>query len=94
MTRDKRLEPFERAHADFKVLREKMGKRVRAARRILDLTQGELAAAYGKTTGWVSSIEIGRAFAPPYLIEGLRVASGQPFGWFYGEGPDFPTAQE
>jgi transcriptional regulator with XRE-family HTH domain len=77
---------------DGAVLREAMGRRVRVARRALDLTQGELAERFGKTHGWVASIEQGKAFPPPFLLFALRKATGQPFGWFYGEGPDFPTA--
>lgn len=74
-------------------LREAMGRRIRAARRALDLTQVALAESFGKTHGWIGGIEAGKAFPPPFLIASLRAATGQPFGWFYGEGPDFPTAQ-
>lgn len=47
---------------------------------------------FGKTYGWIGSIEKGKAFPPPYLVWTLQKASGHPFGWFYGEGPDIPTA--
>lgn len=77
-----------------KALREAMGRRVRAARRALDLSQGALAEAFGKTYGWIGGIESGKAFAPPYLIATLQRATGQPHAWFYGEGDDFPKAQE
>lgn len=73
-------------------LRATMGRRVRIARRNLELTQGELGDRFGKTHGWVASIEKGKAFPPPFLLYALRRATGQPFGWFYGEGADFPTA--
>jgi ribosome-binding protein aMBF1 (putative translation factor) len=73
-------------------LRETMGRRVRIARTVLGLTQTGLADRFGKTYGWIGSIEAGAAFPPPFLLYTLRKATGQPFGWFYGEGPDFPTA--
>lgn len=73
-------------------LRAKMGERVRIARNVLGLTQGGLAARFGKTYGWIGSIESGKAFPPPFLLWTLRKATGQPYGWFFGEGPDFPTA--
>jgi transcriptional regulator with XRE-family HTH domain len=73
-------------------LRDTMGRRVRVARRMLDLTQGDLGERFGRTHGWVASIEKGKAYPPPFLLVALRKATGQPFGWFYGEGPDFPTA--
>lgn len=75
-------------------LREVMGRRIRAARRALDLSQGDLAAAYGKTDSWIGAIEAGRAFAPPYLIWSLKTATGHSYGYFFGEGPELPTASE
>lgn len=78
---------------DADALRVTMGRRIRAARRALDISQVDLAAAFDKTHGWLGSIEKGKAFPPPYLVWTLQKASGHPFGWFYGEGPDIPTAR-
>lgn len=83
---DARLQVLDEARAND--LRETMGRRIRAARRALDLTQGQLAEAHGKTYGWLSSIEAGKAFPPPFLIWALRQATGWPYGYFFGEGDE------
>ena len=80
------------ATPDADELRTTMGRRVRTARRVLDLSQVELAAAFDKTHGWLGSIEAGKAFPPPFLIWTLQRASRIPHAWFFGEGPDLPTA--
>lgn len=65
-----------------------MGRRIRAARRALDLSQASLAVLYDKTDGWIGSIEAGAQFPPPYLIATLQGATGWPYAFFFGEGTD------
>ena len=57
---------------------ESIGKRVRRARLRLGLTQAELAAALGRTQGWVSKVEKGtieldRAAVINQLAAGLHL---------------------
>ena len=73
-------------------MRAVMGRRVRAARRALDVSQARLAALYGKTDGWIGSIEAGHAFPPAYLVATLQRSTGWPYGYFFGDGPELPTA--
>lgn len=63
-----------------------MGRRVRVARRALDVSQARLGELYGKTDGWIGSIEAGKAFPPPYLIATLQAATDWPHSWFFGQG--------
>ncbi|HEV8238118.1 MAG TPA: XRE family transcriptional regulator [Thermoanaerobaculia bacterium] len=68
------------------------GERVKQAREIRALTQGELAERIGVSQPTISLIEQGAQQPSEGVLQALVLATGFPVGFFQkGKGPDFPS---
>jgi repressor LexA len=69
---------------------QRIGARIRQARKEINLSQEEVGKRYGSTTAFISQLECGGGVGIGTLQK-LSETLGKPVSWFLEEGGDLPT---